>query len=94
MAELLLDYFGDDFLVIIDESHQTIPQLHAMHNGDLARKKNLVDYGFRLPSAYDNRPLMFEEFELYMKKHPTIFVSATPGEYELSKSAQVIDKYE
>ena len=88
----LLDYFGDDFLVIIDESHQTIPQLHAMHNGDLARKKNLVDYGFRLPSAYDNRPLMFEEFELYMKKHPTIFVSATPGEYELSKSAQVIEQ--
>jgi excinuclease ABC subunit B len=80
----LLDYFPEDFLMIIDESHATIPQLNAMYNGDFSRKKNLVDYGFRLPSAYDNRPLRFEEFE---KKIPqVIFISATPSDYELEKT--------
>ena len=73
----LLDYFPDDFLMIIDESHQMIPQLHGMYNGDRSRKKALIDYGFRLPSAYDNRPLRFHEFEQYMDN--VIFVSATPG---------------
>lgn len=76
----LLDYFPDDFLVIIDESHQTLPQLHAMCNGDRARKKNLVDFGFRLPSAYDNRPLTFKE--TFEKVGQVIFVSATPGVWE------------
>jgi excinuclease ABC subunit B len=80
----LLDYFPDDYLIVIDESHATIPQLHAMYNGDYARKKNLVDYGFRLPSAFDNRPLRFEEFE---EKIPqVIFISATPSDYELDKT--------
>jgi len=83
----LLDYFDDDFLVIIDESHVTLPQLHAMYNGDQARKKTLVDYGFRLPSALDNRPLKFEEFTDIVKQ--TLFVSATPTEYELSNSSVV-----
>ena len=73
----LLDYFPEDFLLVIDESHQTLPQIHGMYNGDRSRKKSLIDYGFRLPSAYDNRPLRFEEFETYMKN--VIFVSATPG---------------
>ena len=73
----LLDFFGEDFLLIIDESHVTIPQIHGMYNGDYTRKKILVDYGFRLPSAFDNRPLKFEEFEKYLKN--VIFVSATPG---------------
>lgn len=86
----LLDYFPDDFLLVIDESHQTIPQIHGMYKGDLSRKKSLVDYGFRLPSAYDNRPLRFEEFEKYMKS--VIFVSATPGDYELKRSAQVVEQ--
>lgn len=86
----LLDYFSDDFLLVIDECHQTIPQLHAMYNGDLSRKKSLVDFGFRLPSAYDNRPLKFEEFEHYMNN--VIFVSATPGAYELERSAQVAEQ--
>lgn len=86
---VLLDYFPKDFLLIIDESHQTIPQSRAMYNGDLARKKNLVDFGFRLPCAFDNRPLKFEEFE---KKMPqTLFVSATPSEYELQKSSQAVE---
>ena len=79
----LLDYFPDDYLMIIDESHATIPQIHAMYGGDYTRKKNLVDYGFRLPSAFDNRPLRFEEFE--KKINQVIFVSATPGDYELAK---------
>ena len=74
----LIDYFPDDFLLVIDESHQTLPQLRAMYNGDRSRKKSLVDYGFRLPSSYDNRPLRFEEFEQHMKN--VIFVSATPGD--------------
>ena len=86
----LLDYFPDDFLLVIDESHQTLPQLRAMYNGDRSRKKSLVDYGFRLPSAYDNRPLRFEEFERHMKN--AIFVSATPGDYELERSAQVVEQ--
>jgi excinuclease ABC subunit B len=86
----LLDYFPDDFLMIIDESHQMIPQLHGMYNGDRSRKKSLIDYGFRLPSAYDNRPLKFHEFEQYMNS--VIFVSATPQEYELKKSKKAIEQ--
>lgn len=86
----LLDFFGDDFLLVIDESHVTLPQLHGMYNGDYTRKKMLIDYGFRLPSAYDNRPLKFEEFENYLKD--VIFVSATPGPYELKSSLQVIEQ--
>ncbi|HVP97333.1 excinuclease ABC subunit UvrB [Methanoregula sp.] len=86
----LLDYFPDDFLLIIDESHQTIPQLHGMYNGDRSRKETLVNYGFRLPSALDNRPLKFFEFEQYMRR--TIFVSATPGPYELKHSTQVVEQ--
>jgi excinuclease ABC subunit B len=86
----LLDFFGDDFLLVIDESHVTLPQLHGMYNGDYTRKKMLVDYGFRLPSAYDNRPLKFKEFENYLKN--VIFVSATPGPYELRSSLQVIEQ--
>ncbi|HET6808440.1 MAG TPA: excinuclease ABC subunit UvrB [Nitrososphaera sp.] len=86
----LLDFFGDDFLLVIDESHVTLPQLHGMYNGDYTRKKMLIDYGFRLPSAYDNRPLKFEEFENYLKN--VIFVSATPGPYELRSSLQVIEQ--
>ncbi len=81
----LLDYFPKDFLMFIDESHVTIPQLHGMYKGDFSRKKSLVDNGFRLPCAYDNRPLKFEEFEKFMKN--VIFVSATPSKYELGVSA-------
>lgn len=81
----LLDYFPEDFLMVIDESHQTLPQVRGMYNGDYSRKKSLVDYGFRLPSAFDNRPLKFEEFSGYMKN--VIFVSATPGDYELKRSS-------
>lgn len=88
----LLDYFGDDFLIVIDESHQTIPQLHAMYNGDRQRKQTLIDYGFRLPSALDNRPLKFEEFENYMKKQKVIFVSATPGKYEKTHSKNLVEQ--
>lgn len=88
----LLDYFGDEFLIIIDESHQTIPQLHGMYNGDYSRKKNLVDYGFRLQTALDNRPLKFNEFEVYMKRNKVIFTSATPGEYERHESSQVVEQ--
>jgi len=89
----LLDYFPQDSLLIIDESHQTIPQSHGMYKGDKSRKKNLIDYGFRLPSAYDNRPLKFEEFEKIMgNKFKTIFVSATPSEYELMKSDKVVEQ--
>lgn len=82
----LIDYFPDDFLLFIDESHQTIPQIGAMYNGDRARKLNLVDYGFRLPSALDNRPLTFKEFE--GKVDQVVYVSATPGPYELRKSLE------
>jgi excinuclease ABC subunit B len=80
----LLDYFPDDFLMVIDESHVTVSQVHAMYGGDRSRKENLVDYGFRLPAAMDNRPLKFEEFESLQKN--VIYVSATPADYELSKS--------
>ena len=82
----LIDFFGDDFLMVIDESHVTIPQIRGMYNGDHARKKMLVDYGFRLPSAIDNRPLKFDEFE--QKINQVICVSATPGDYELEKTNQ------
>ena len=78
----LMDFFGDDYLLVVDESHVTLPQVRGMYNGDRARKLNLVDYGFRLPSALDNRPLKFEEFEA--KIHQAIYVSATPGDYELA----------
>ena len=84
----LLDYFPRDFLVFIDESHVTVPQLHGMWHGDRSRKQNLVDYGFRLPSAMDNRPLRFEEFETRVGQ--TIYVSATPGPFELTKAAGVV----
>nr|WP_303716113.1 excinuclease ABC subunit UvrB [Methanoculleus marisnigri] len=80
----LLDYFPEDFLMVIDESHQTLPQVRGMYHGDFSRKKSLVDYGFRLPSAFDNRPLKFDEFSGYMRN--VIFVSATPGDYELERS--------
>jgi excinuclease ABC subunit B len=84
----LLDYFSRDYLMVIDESHQTVPQLHGMYHGDRSRKENLVEYGFRLPSALDNRPLTFEEFEHRMNQ--MVYVSATPGPYELTKSAGVV----
>ena len=84
----LLDYFPRDFLLFVDESHATIPQVHGMWFGDQSRKQNLVDYGFRLPSARDNRPLKFEEFE--NRIHQTIYVSATPGPYELTRSAGIV----
>ena len=86
----LLDYFPDDFILFVDESHVTLPQVRAMYNGDHARKKSLVDYGFRLPSAFDNRPLKFEEFE--SKVGQTIFVSATPGPYEREHSSRVAEQ--
>jgi len=84
----LLDYFPRDWLMFIDESHQTVPQLHGMYHGDRSRKETLVEYGFRMPSALDNRPLTFEEFEHRMNQ--LIYVSATPGPYELTKSAGVV----
>ena len=84
----LLDYFPDDYLMVIDESHVTIPQVHAMYGGDRSRKENLVDYGFRLPAAMDNRPLKFEEFEALQNQ--VIYVSATPANYELEKSEGVV----
>ena len=87
MPTTLLDYFPDDFLLFVDESHVTLPQVRAMYGGDYARKKTLVEYGFRLPSAFDNRPLKFEEVE--SKLNQMIFVSATPGEYERKNSTQV-----
>lgn len=86
----LLDYFPKDFLVFIDEAHVTIPQIRAMYNGDYARKRSLVDYGFRLPSAFDNRPLRFHEFE--QKTHQLIYVSATPGPYEMEHAQQVVEQ--
>ena len=89
-AFCLMDFFGDDFLLVIDECHVTLPQLHAMYKGDWSRKKQLVDYGFRLPSAYDNRPLKFSEFEGYMGN--TLFVSATPGEYEKKRSHRIVEQ--
>ena len=86
----LLDYFPDDFLLFVDESHVTLPQVRGMYGGDYARKKSLVDYGFRLPSAYDNRPLNFDEF--YGHINQAVFVSATPGDLEKSKSAQIVEQ--
>ncbi|WP_421908814.1 excinuclease ABC subunit UvrB [Methanolacinia petrolearia] len=86
----LLDYFPDDFLLVVDESHQTLPQVRGMYNGDRSRKIPLVDYGFRLPSAFDNRPLVFNEFEEYMRH--VIFVSATPGIYEEEHSLNVVEQ--
>jgi excinuclease ABC subunit B len=86
----LLDYFPKDYLMIIDESHVTIPQVRAMYHGDRSRKETLVEYGFRLPSALDNRPLKFEEFEAHMNQ--VIYVSATPGPYELKRSQQVVEQ--
>ena len=86
----LIDFFGDDFLMVIDESHVSVPQVRGMYNGDRARKESLVDYGFRLPSALDNRPLKFEEFE--NKINQVIFVSATPGDYELEKSKCIAEQ--
>ncbi len=85
-----LDYFPDDFLMFIDESHRTIPQIHGMHRGDYSRKKTLIDYGFRLPSAFDNRPLRFDEFEKYMRN--VVFVSATPADYEIGISNQIVEQ--
>lgn len=86
----LLDFFPDDFILFVDESHMTLPQLRAMYRGDLSRKTNLVEYGFRLPSAYDNRPLKFEEFD--KKINQMICVSATPAQYELSEAGQVVEQ--
>ncbi|MCL2511361.1 MAG: UvrB/UvrC motif-containing protein, partial [Bacteroidales bacterium] len=83
----LLDYFPDDYILVVDESHATVPQIHAMYGGDRSRKENLVEYGFRLPSALDNRPLKFDEFEAITGQ--TIYVSATPADYELRKSGGV-----
>ena len=86
----LLDYFPDDFVLFIDESHVTLPQVRAMYNGDRARKNTLVDYGFRLPCAYDNRPLKFDEFE--RRVNQVVYVSATPGEYERTRSGQIVEQ--
>lgn len=89
-AFCLLDFFGDDYLLVIDESHVTLPQLHGMYKGDYSRKRELVTYGFRLPSAHDNRPLKFEEFEEYITN--TIFTSATPGQYERDVSKNISEQ--
>ena len=86
----LMDYFPKDFLIFIDESHVTVPQIRAMYNGDFARKRSLVDYGFRLPAAFDNRPLKFHEFEA--RANQVIYVSATPGEYELTRAGKVVEQ--
>src|SRR5436853_791356 len=84
----LLDYFGQDYVVFIDESHQTVPQIGGMHEGDRSRKETLVEYGFRLPSALDNRPLRFDEWRQRAKQ--TIYVSATPAEWELNEAKGVV----
>lgn len=86
----LLDHFPKDYLLIVDESHVTIPQVRGMYFGDNARKKTLIDYGFRLPSAYDNRPLNFDEFK--EKTNQIIYVSATPGDYEKENSTQTVEQ--
>lgn len=86
----LLDYFPDDFLLFVDESHVTLPQVRAMYRGDRARKEALVEYGFRLPSAFDNRPLKFEEFA--QRIHQRVYVSATPGEYERERAGQIAEQ--
>lgn len=87
---VLLDFFGDDYLMIIDESHVTLPQVRGMYNGDRSRKQTLVDFGFRLPSALDNRPLNFDEFE--KKINQVVYVSATPGDYELNRSFEIVEQ--
>jgi len=86
----LLDYFPDDFILFVDESHITLPQIRGMYAGDRSRKETLVEYGFRLPSALDNRPLRFDEFERHI--HQAIYVSATPGPYEYEHSAQIVEQ--
>ncbi|MDF2461639.1 MAG: uvrB, partial [Candidatus Saccharibacteria bacterium] len=86
----LMDYFPDDFLLFVDESHITIPQVRGMYNGDRARKETLVEYGFRLPSAFDNRPLKFPEFDRHINQ--AVYVSATPAEFELSRSSQIVEQ--
>ena len=86
----LLDYFPKDFLMIVDESHVTLPQVRGMYSGDRSRKENLVEYGFRLPAAFDNRPLRFEEFNARINQ--LICVSATPGDYELGLSSQTVEQ--
>src|SRR5690554_326104 len=86
----LMDFFKGDYLLVIDESHVTIPQVRAMYKGDRSRKRNLVEYGFRLPSALDNRPLQFDEFEA--KTDQVIYVSATPAEYERNKSKEIVEQ--
>ncbi len=86
----LMDYFPDDFLLVLDESHMSVPQIGAMHNGNLSRKQSLVEHGFRLPSAFDNRPLKFEEFEGYMKN--VIYVSATPAKYEMAHHEAIVEQ--
>ncbi len=88
----LLDYFGEDFLIVIDESHQSVPQIRGMYEGDKQRKQTLIDYGFRLPSALDNRPLKLTEVEEFFKNNKVIFVSATPGKYESAHQSQVIEQ--
>jgi len=88
----LLDYFKNNFLIVVDESHQTIPQFNGMYNGDRKRKETLVEYGFRLPSALDNRPLKFSEFEKYLDKENVIFVSATPDKYERENSKKIVEQ--
>ncbi|MBR4282751.1 MAG: excinuclease ABC subunit UvrB, partial [Clostridia bacterium] len=90
MPTTLLDYFPDDYLLFVDESHVTLPQVRGMYGGDKARKKNLIDFGFRLPSAYDNRPLNFDEF--YGHINQAVFVSATPSEFEQNKSTQIVEQ--
>ena len=85
----LLDFFPKDWLLFIDESHVSLPQVHGMYHGDMARKRSLVEHGFRLPSALDNRPLFFEEFEKHINQ--VVYVSATPGTYELGRSSQVAE---
>ena len=87
---VLLDFFGKDYLMIIDESHVTLPQVRGMYNGDRSRKQTLVDFGFRLPSALDNRPLNFDEFE--KKINQVVYVSATPGDYELNRSFEIVEQ--
>ena len=86
----LLDHFPDDYLMIVDESHVTLPQINGMYKGDRARKMTLIEHGFRLPSAADNRPLRFEEWEKHI--HQIVYVSATPGPYELEKCPEVVEQ--
>ena len=86
----LLDYFPDDYLMFVDESHMTLPQVRGMYRGDISRKSTLVDFGFRLPSALDNRPLNFDEYEEHINQ--VVYVSATPGQYELQHSRSVVEQ--